>query len=69
MNSKEVFEQILKRNKYVIDCGNTRKNAYAEYLKASLSYDNSKKGWYIAVKLSKHDGDVPEESKEYSNKK
>lgn len=50
-------------------CGSTRNNRYSQYLNASLSYDNLKKGFYIALKLSRHDNDVPEERKENSNKK
>lgn len=50
-------------------CGNTRNNTYSQYLKASLSYDNLKQGFYIALKLSRHDQDVPEERKDNSNKK
>lgn len=69
MSSKEIFEKILKRNKYVMSCGTTRNNTYSQYLDASLSYDNLKKGFYIALDLSSHDGNDPEESKETSNKK
>lgn len=66
MESKAIYEKIQKRNKMVITCGNARNNAYSQYLKASLSYDNSKKGFYIALELSKHDGSI-EEERMYSN--
>lgn len=64
MSSKDTFEKILKRNKNVMTCGSTRNNRYTEYLNASLSYDNLKQGFYVALKLSRQDGDVPEERKE-----
>lgn len=69
MNSKETFEIILKRNKYVMSCDCTRNSRYAEYLNASSSYDKLKKGFYIALELSRHDKDVREERNEISNKK
>lgn len=63
MTSKEIFEKILKKNKQVVVCGNERNNSYSKYLKASLSYDTLKKGFYIALQLSRHDGNIPEERK------
>lgn len=64
MNSKEIFEKILNRSKYVMACGNSRNISYSQYLQASFSYDNLKKGFYIALLLSRHDQNVQEERKE-----
>ncbi len=69
MNSEETYLKISKRNKNVISCGHLRNNTYAEYLNASLSYDNLKKAFYIAIQLSRYDNNVPEERKEISNEK
>lgn len=67
MNSKEVFEKIRKRNKCVISCGSNRNIAYSQYLKASLSYDNVKRAFYIAIQLSRHDSSVLEEGNQDLN--
>lgn len=64
MDSKTIFEKIQKRNKFVITCANARNNSYSQYLKAASLYDNLKKGFYIALQLSKTDGNVAEERKE-----
>lgn len=61
MNSKEIFEKIIKRNKHVINCGTARNYAYLQYLKSSWEYDSMKKGFYTALQLARLDANIEED--------
>lgn len=63
MNSKEIFEKINQRNKYVVNCGTARNSSYIEFQKASWDYDTSKKGFYTAIELARIDENFPEDRK------
>lgn len=63
MNSKEIFEKIIQKNKEVINCGIARSNTYLGYVKASLEYDSSKRGFYTAMELASLEKTVPEDRK------
>lgn len=63
MNSKEIYEKISKRNKYVATCSTMRNDSYSAYMKESMLYDNLKKGFYLALELSRHDNNTADERK------